>query len=484
MSCRAGTYSGTAGVIVCIDCLAGTYSNTVGATSACISCPAGKTSLSKSKSANQCFELDCTGYSSTASCPQKCPANSVGPLNGCTMSMTTSDPTSSCSKMAALQYSTSTNNWFLQRSERSASTCYGSYFSTCFASCSTRCKPSLTTGVFKANTAVQFNAAVGEWVPSISEVNQGTSGQLIESFGNPKWNLPVRTSGLTIVTVVKLKTVVYAPNHIFTYSMNGGADLGIHLGREQYVTSGQQAVTFRMFGYSALGLKMCYLGIDNIPSDEWVTIIARVDKYVSGMPDVFLHVITQDGTTYTKKATICSSSREYTTSFWVENCCDWNYDTGIFDDRVQSWNGRFVGSSYNTNQGLFRGDIAGLVATGEFMSLPQALSLAEAFKYGNNLITPQCMCDFGYYFDVTSMSCVSCPVNTYKDKIGDNACLSCPYDSSTTGMLGASVCTYKCEIGFYMSQGVCLSCEIGNYVQYGVTEDKCLICQVGTYIYI
>jgi hypothetical protein len=463
---------------VCVDCNSVTYSNTD--MTACVSCPSGKTSLTKSKSETQCFELDCPGYSSTSSCPQKCPVNSVGPLNGCTMSMTTSNPASSCNNMITLQYSTNNNNWLVRRSERSITSCFTSYFSQCYAStCNpSTCnpKPNLIKGVFKANSELQFNNENGF---TLRQFNEGLYGKLIEMMDvngvTSKFNIPMRTSGLTIVTVVKFRSNSY--DTIFAYTLNGGYDYSIVLGRQQ-----SDVVSFRFTGVSQLGLKSCFIGLRDVPMDEWVTIIARVDKYVSSMPYVSLHMITADGTTYAQTAKICPNPRDYSNSIWAENCCDWNYDTGMFNDRVSTCPARFVGTMfYKPEAQLLNADIAGLVVNPQFMSLSEASSLAQAFKYGNNLITPQCACDVGYYLDVTSMSCFICPVNTYKDTTGDNPCLACPYGTSTNGMFGASVCKYKCEIGFYMSQGVCLDCGIGNYVQFGVTEDKCLVCQVGKY---
>ncbi len=131
--------------------------------------------------------------------------------------------------------------------------------------------------------------------------------------------------------MVKLRSNENDP--IFAYCGTGEIWNSIIMQRET-----ANAISFRMYNSNTNNqVRSCYIGVGNVVLGEWVTIIVRVDKFVSGMPAVSLDVITAGGTIYSKMAGICSRNRvSIDDAYWTENCCDWNYDTSMFDDRVQS----------------------------------------------------------------------------------------------------------------------------------------------------
>ena len=72
-----------------------------------------------------------------------------------------------------------------------------------------------------------------------------------------------------------------------------------------------------------------------------------------------------------------------------------------------------------------------------------------------------CQCTSGSYFSTDSsssnLSCVSCPVGTYKSAAGDamEDCIVCPLRSSTSGLIGAVECV--CDDRWYRGEGESVS---------------------------
>ena len=57
-------------------------------------------------------------------------------------------------------------------------------------------------------------------------------------------------------------------------------------------------------------------------------------------------------------------------------------------------------------------------------------------------------CSFGKYLDETTNTCVACPINTYKDRIGNSSCTACPVSTCTprgvTGATSVGQCSEAC----------------------------------------
>ena len=72
-----------------------------------------------------------------------------------------------------------------------------------------------------------------------------------------------------------------------------------------------------------------------------------------------------------------------------------------------------------------------------------------------------CQCMFGSYLSIDSsssgLSCVLCPVDTYKSAAGDEMedCIVCPLRSNTSGLTGAVECV--CDDGWYRGEGESVS---------------------------
>ncbi|KAI6648479.1 Ephrin type-B receptor 1 [Oopsacas minuta] len=77
---------------------------------------------------------------------------------------------------------------------------------------------------------------------------------------------------------------------------------------------------------------------------------------------------------------------------------------------------------------------------------------AECYTNGSWRIpeSVECVCERGWS-QVNNLSCVACPVNTYKPDVGDEGeCMSCGEMSNTNGMVGSESC--ECDAGWYRSE--------------------------------
>ncbi|XP_055867264.1 neurogenic locus Notch protein-like isoform X3 [Biomphalaria glabrata] len=78
-------------------------------------------------------------------------------------------------------------------------------------------------------------------------------------------------------------------------------------------------------------------------------------------------------------------------------------------------------------------------------------------------------CVPGFYL-MNNISCIICPNGTYKNFTGNQACLKCPKNRTTTnvGAIDISNCSYAhCEPGFYSSDNIsCSICPNGTYKDF------------------
>ncbi|KAI6648486.1 Tyrosine-protein kinase receptor TYRO3-like [Oopsacas minuta] len=77
---------------------------------------------------------------------------------------------------------------------------------------------------------------------------------------------------------------------------------------------------------------------------------------------------------------------------------------------------------------------------------------AECYTNGSWKIpeSVECVCERGWS-QVNNLSCVACPVNTYKPDVGNEGeCMSCGEMSNTNGMVGSESC--ECDAGWYRSE--------------------------------
>ncbi|EKX39136.1 hypothetical protein GUITHDRAFT_76631, partial [Guillardia theta CCMP2712] len=109
---------------------------------------------------------------------------------------------------------------------------------------------------------------------------------------------------------------------------------------------------------------------------------------------------------------------------------------------------------------------------GKYSSSPGSIECSQCPE--NSITSSQgasrvqdCECKQGYYFDVSRSLCKECPPATYKDFIGNQACLPCPGTkmSSIPGSTQADhLAQCECPPGYYGSNGgECTPCPVDTY---------------------
>jgi len=94
-------------------------------------------------------------------------------------------------------------------------------------------------------------------------------------------------------------------------------------------------------------------------------------------------------------------------------------------------------------------------------------------------------CGKGYFFNITSETCLQCPPKTFQDKKGQLDCISCPFieisNDSRTGLTSPMQCRQICQPGYFSSDGLvpCTPCPLGKY-QPGYGRVSCLTCLYGS----
>ena len=84
---------------------------------------------------------------------------------------------------------------------------------------------------------------------------------------------------------------------------------------------------------------------------------------------------------------------------------------------------------------------------------------AECYSNSNWVLYP-CECVAGWR-QLSNLSCAACPVNSYKEFVGnERECVTCPSESSTDGNTGSVTC--ECGAGFYRGEGESVSMECGR----------------------
>ena len=92
---------------------------------------------------------------------------------------------------------------------------------------------------------------------------------------------------------------------------------------------------------------------------------------------------------------------------------------------------------------------------------PGSLSrnIAECYSNSNWVLYP-CECVAGWR-QLSNLSCAACPVNSYKEFVGnERECVTCPSESSTDGNTGSVTC--ECGAGFYRGEEESVSMECGR----------------------
>ncbi|XP_055866795.1 uncharacterized protein LOC106070475 isoform X2 [Biomphalaria glabrata] len=101
-------------------------------------------------------------------------------------------------------------------------------------------------------------------------------------------------------------------------------------------------------------------------------------------------------------------------------------------------------------------------------------------QYGSTDITN---CSFAHcvlgFYSMDNMSCSVCPNGTYKNFTGNQPCVKCPMNRTTTnvGAIDISNCSFAhCEPGFYSSDNIsCSICLNGTYKEF-TGNQPCLEC--------
>ena len=122
-------------------------------------------------------------------------------------------------------------------------------------------------------------------------------------------------------------------------------------------------------------------------------------------------------------------------------------------------------------------------ALGSFKSFsgPQACSMCprntSSSGVGSTDVTG-CKCNAGLTGLDGGEQCVPCYRGSYKDVLGDSACLPCPSNSSTKAG-SAKLVDCRCSRGFSGADGaLCVPCSAGSYKN---ATGNCLACAAGTY---
>lgn len=91
-----------------------------------------------------------------------------------------------------------------------------------------------------------------------------------------------------------------------------------------------------------------------------------------------------------------------------------------------------------------------------------------------------CVCVRGYTAAYNANGCVQCPINTYKDVVGNGACTVCPSFTGTVAPGSSDLTECVCQPGYTMEMGVCVPCESGTYKR-DFSNSACAACPIGTY---
>eukprot|EP00960_Hanusia_phi_P062515 765174-Hanusia_phi.AAC.1 len=88
----------------------------------------------------------------------------------------------------------------------------------------------------------------------------------------------------------------------------------------------------------------------------------------------------------------------------------------------------------------------------------------------------QCLCNYGYYWNDTSLYCYICPNNTHQDAIGNiPTCQQCD-DNSISDPGSTSINDCLCKPGYGVDiNGQCIACPI-SYYKEGYNRNPCLNC--------
>ncbi|XP_013781236.1 uncharacterized protein LOC106465521 [Limulus polyphemus] len=107
---------------------------------------------------------------------------------------------------------------------------------------------------------------------------------------------------------------------------------------------------------------------------------------------------------------------------------------------------------------------------------PDLTSLTMVTEYacplGKVVVPPNCVdCSQGTYYNNATLSCLSCPIGTYQNEIGQLFCKSCPKIAgqqgvtASTGARSSNECKERCSAGKYYDEtvGLCRPCGYGLY---------------------
>lgn len=103
---------------------------------------------------------------------------------------------------------------------------------------------------------------------------------------------------------------------------------------------------------------------------------------------------------------------------------------------------------------------------------------STTFNFSNASDISDCICTYGYEnLSTATYACSACNLNFYKNQIRNNSCVRCPANSLTTETAAESIAACVCDVGFsdILDSNECSSCAAGSYKDF-VGDIACLSC--------